>query len=143
MASGVPVHDECKQDFEQMKLKRAFKWVICEIVKKGAGHEIVVVNKGEPTASFDDFYKTVTTEYKDQPCYIMVDKEVEVEGGVSTGKLVFINWCPETCPVKKKMLQASSLQAFQKKVLDGSVSCCQATEASEITEDVLTAVVTK
>jgi len=55
----------------------------------------------------------------------------EGAGEAQKEKLVLFSWCPDTAKVKKKMLYSSSFEAL-KKAFDGSVTCVQANDESDL-----------
>merc|ERR1712037_512273 len=98
MASGVKLSDGVKLAYDDIKKHSKYLYAIF-IIKDG---EIVVEKKVEKDkGTYDSFLK---------------DLDVKDEGGdsVMRSKLFLLNWCPETSPIKFKMLYASSFDSLKR-----------------------------
>jgi len=128
MSSGVQCSPECISEFEQMKIRSAYKYIVFKITDDKKSIEIE--KKGAPSSSFADFAK----ELPDGDCrYAVLDVEVTTKSGATANKLIFIAWSDDNASVKPKMLYASSKDAL-KKMLTGINEEYQATEKAELDE---------
>merc|ERR1711971_290430 len=117
------------------------------IIKDG---EIVVEKYGEKDkGTYDSFLKDLAVKeevgkdkdgkpiLKDACRYAFYDYEYQFnpQGGdsVMRSKLFLLNWCPETSPIKWKMLYASSFDSL-KRAFEG-VKILQANDFSDIEKD--------
>jgi len=134
--SGVAVTDECVDEFNKIKLKKAYRFLqfrISDDLKK------VVVDKWEEASAteaseaerekqFTDFAGQLP---KDDCRYCVYDFHMDMGESGHREKLWFVVWIPETAKIKKKMVYASSKEALKKKLL-GMAGELQATDFSEL-----------
>ncbi len=66
--------------------------------------------------------------------YAVIDFEFEKDG-CKKSKIIFVTWVPDTAPIRKKMIYASSKDKF-KRELDGIQVEIQGTDFSEVEEKV-------
>ena len=126
MSSGVQVNPECLKEFEAMKIRSAYKYLIFKITDDKKWIEIE--EKGETGASFEDF----KSKLPDNDCrYAVLDVEIETKSGVTANKLLFIAWSDDNATTRPKMLYASSKDAI-KKALVGINDEYQATERGDL-----------
>ena len=125
-SAGTPVDDACIAKFKDLK-KRKFKYVIYKI----DGGSIVVHYEGDPKATFDSFVEQLP---ENEPRYAVFDFEY-IKDGCTKSKIFFVNWAPDTSPIRQKMIYASSKDKF-KRELDGIQLELQATDFSEVDEAV-------
>ena len=124
MSSGVAVNDECVSIYNEMKLKKNYKYVTFFIEDK---KEIKISDKGEASKTSEDFKKSLP---EDQPRYGFVDIEYTTDRKQS--KLTFVMWSPDDkCSVKDKMLHAPSKDALKKKCT-GIMKELQANEMGDL-----------
>jgi cofilin len=126
-AAGTPVDDACVLKFKDLKSKRKYKYVVFKI----DDGKIVVCHEGLPAASFDSFVEQLP---ENEPRYAVMDYEYKKDG-CTKSKIFFVNWAPDTAPIRKKMVYASSKDKF-KRDLDGINLEIQATDFSEVEEAV-------
>ena len=137
MASGVTVADECKCVFEEIKSKKAHRFVVYVIKDE---KQIVVETIGLRSQGYEDFVETITTAGGPSECrYGVFDLEYkhQTQGTTEASlkqKLILMSWCPDTAKIKQKMIYASSLEAL-KKPLVGVHKAIQATDLAEIDYD--------
>ncbi|KAJ1976650.1 cofilin [Dimargaris verticillata] len=125
MSSGVGVNNECLDVFQQLKSKRAFKYVIYKL--SDDKKEIVVDSKSD-NADYDDFVAALPPK----DCrYAVYDFEYERANEGKRNKICFFIWSPDEAPIKSKMLYASSKDAIRKR-LDGIAIEVQGTDLSEV-----------
>lgn len=149
LSAGVEVDAKSLEVFQLVKTKKR-DFVLFEINE--AGTQVVPVANGLFPESAEDVaaYESDKKEKKEEanfgervfpkfkaalvgrgknPCYAVVDLRWIGEDRAQD-KLVFIFWCPDTVPVKKKMVGASTYTAFSAKL---GVACkIQAQDASDI-----------
>ncbi|GFR97789.1 cofilin [Elysia marginata] len=117
MASGVKITDEVKSVYAKVaissktpspdKLKFAvfsFSDDLTKIIVEGKG------KKGDENWEYDNLVATLPAN---DVRYIAYDFEYLKMEGSDTSKVVLVSWCPETSPIKKKMLGASSFNALK------------------------------
>ena len=129
--SGVGVDDECIIAFNELKSKKAFRYLIFAIVDNSI---IKIKKRGSRDASYDEFRAELAPT---DPCYAVYDFEFESEEG-KRGRLCFVSWIPDVAKVKPKMVYASSKDSLKTKI-EGGIVEIQATDASEITYDAVLA----
>eukprot|EP00455_Lapot_gusevi_P014539 TRINITY_DN17272_c0_g1_i2.p1 TRINITY_DN17272_c0_g1~~TRINITY_DN17272_c0_g1_i2.p1 ORF type:complete len:140 (-),score=36.22 TRINITY_DN17272_c0_g1_i2:404-823(-) len=124
--SGVTVHDSCIATFEELKRKKAHRYIIFTIENTTT---IVIQHKGERTATYDDFIGKFTN---DSPAYGVFDFEYETPDGPRE-KLILISWIPDTSKPRARMLYSSSKVALDN--LDSSLLSIQANDASQVARE--------
>uniref|UniRef100_A0A7S0HIW0 ADF-H domain-containing protein n=1 Tax=Phaeocystis antarctica TaxID=33657 RepID=A0A7S0HIW0_9EUKA len=126
MSSGVQVMPDCLTEFESMKIRSAYKFMIFKITDDKK--HIEIEHKGEKGASFEDFTKLLPVE----DCrYAVLDVEITTKSGATANKLIFVAWSDDNAAIKPKMLYASSKDAI-KKALTGINDEFQATERGDL-----------
>jgi cofilin len=94
--------------------------------------KIVTEHVGE--GDFEEF----VSHFEDKVCrYAIIDWAFTTTDGRPASKIAFISWCPDTSPVRSKMLYAGSAAALTE-VLTGVATKITATDRSEISEAILT-----
>ena len=131
------MNDDCTAKFQAIKSKHEFRYVIFKISDDKS--EILVDSTGVPSATYDDFKKALNA---DEPRYALIDFQWKNDDGVDKEDLIFMNWCPDSCGVKLKMLYASSSDAIKKK-LDGCKKYLQITDTDELQESEIVVVMKK
>lgn len=121
--SGVTVADEVIKTFEELKRKKAFRYIVFTIAD---GKTISNAAIGERTATYDDF---LTKLPKDNAAYGIFDVEYETPDGPRE-KIVLIAWIPDTAKPRERMLYSSSKQALDN--LDSSLLHIQANDQSDV-----------
>ncbi|KAF0531127.1 actin depolymerizing factor [Gigaspora margarita] len=130
-ASGVIASDECMDLFQDLKLKKRYKYILFKI-NDSKGSTEIVVDRAVETATYEEFKTVLATELEEEPRYAVFDFDYEKPGAGQRNKLVFFSWVPDkTSNVKLKMLYASSKDAIRKR-LDGIGVEVQGTDAEEI-----------
>ncbi|CAG8771393.1 18102_t:CDS:2, partial [Dentiscutata erythropus] len=130
-ASGVTASDECMDLYQELKLKKKYKYILFKI-NDSKGNPEIVVDRAEENATYEDFKNVLANELKEEPRYAVFDFDYEKPGAGPRNKLVFFSWVPDmTSNVKLKMLYASSKDAIRKR-LDGIGVEVQGTDAEEI-----------
>eukprot|EP00055_Hartaetosiga_balthica_P018451 m.134347 g.134347 ORF g.134347 m.134347 type:complete len:140 (-) comp9559_c0_seq1:110-529(-) len=127
MASGVEVSDECMEAFEALKMGKKFKYVVFKITDD---HTQIVVDDAASEGDWDAFLAKLP---KDDGRYALFDFDYTLNDGGQRNKILFIQWAPDAAKIKKKMLYASSVDAF-KKQLPG-VTVFHASELDELEKD--------
>mmetsp|Transcript_21514 Transcript_21514/g.25909 ORF Transcript_21514/g.25909 Transcript_21514/m.25909 type:complete len:140 (+) Transcript_21514:137-556(+) len=125
-ASGVPLEDECVNEFLKLKKTRSYRYITFGINDEAT--KVSVVDTGARDKTYDDFTKL----FPDDDCrYGVYDHDFEDSEGCQKSKMVFFAWVPDTAKVKKKMLYASTKDTL-KQALDGISFEIQATDAEEL-----------
>ncbi|KAF9054900.1 actin depolymerizing factor [Panaeolus papilionaceus] len=127
MASGVTVNDKCLAVFQELKLKKAHKYVTFTISKDNTE---IVVDSTSTNPDYDDFIGNLPeTECR----WAVYDMEFEKDGG-KRNKLVFVSWSPDDAKIKQKMMFASSRDALRRSLVGIHVEV-QGTDYSEVAYD--------
>ncbi|OVA03526.1 Actin-binding [Macleaya cordata] len=132
-ASGIAVHDDCKQRFLELKAKRTYRFIVFKIEEKDKQKQIIVEKVGEPAESYDDFAASLPA---DECRYAIYDFDFVTAENCQKSKIFFIAWSPDTSRVRSKMIYASSKDRF-KRELDGIQVELQATDPTEMDLDVI------
>ncbi|KVH90112.1 Actin-binding, cofilin/tropomyosin type [Cynara cardunculus var. scolymus] len=155
-ASGMAVHDACKLKFLELKAKRNYRFIVFKIENRT--HQVVVEKLGQPDDTYEDFQKS----FPANECrYAVYDFDFTTNENCQKSKIFFVAWqvpksrldhhentltlhisvsifkrSPDSSKVRSKMIYASSKDRF-KRELDGIQVEVQATDASEMTLDVI------
>ena len=62
--------------------------------------------------------------------YCVVDLDYKTDDGRPQDKLLFVNWAPDSAPIKSKMVYASTKESFKRNLV-GIAKELQATDMSE------------
>ncbi|KAL1531418.1 hypothetical protein AAHA92_31560 [Salvia divinorum] len=130
-ASGMAIDDECKLKFLELKAKRNYRFITFKIVD----YQVMVDKLGGPDESYDVFMSSLPS---DQCRYAVFDFDFTTNENCQKSKIFFIAWSPDTATVRMKMVYASSKDRF-KRELDGTQYELQATDASEMSFDIIKA----
>lgn len=129
--SGVTVTDEVVSEFQTIKLGKKYSYIQMKI---SDDHKVIEMEKSVETCSYEDFVK----QFPAKDCrYAIFDFDYELGESGQRNELVFFVWCPDTAPVKTKMLYAASKDAVKKKLV-GINHEIQATELSELNKSEVT-----
>ncbi|XP_071996770.1 destrin [Engystomops pustulosus] len=118
MASGVQVDNSVTVLFEEMRLKKSGKKAA--FFGFSPDEKFIVVQEGKEILSCErsNFFQRLKALLPENNCcYILMDLEY-VTGESKKQDLVFVMWCPEEAPIKKKLLYASS-KSYMKQALPG------------------------
>jgi len=136
--SGVSVHPDCVNAFNDLKLGKSTKWIIYKI--SDDWKEIVV----EETSQEDDWSvfreKLLNSKSKDKKGkegiggrYAVYDVEYEMGEG-TRNKIVFLSWIPDDSPQYPRMMYSTSKEAL-KRSLTGLAVDVQANDPEDIEWD--------
>jgi len=125
--TAIKVADECLTAWNEIKIGHKHRYVIFDISKDMK--EVVVLKTAEPSATYDNFLDDLPPK----DCRYAVYDYAFTAGDHESNKLVFIVWCPDTAPVRRKMVVAST-KATVKNAFAGVAMELQATDDSEIAE---------
>ncbi|KAK3804427.1 hypothetical protein RRG08_006726 [Elysia crispata] len=133
MASGVKIVDDVKQIFSNVSINSSskkseklkfgiFKFTddLTQIIPETCG------SKKTENWEYDNLIQNLLPA--NDVRYVAYDFEFLKMDGTPSSKVILISWCPETSPIKKKMLCASSFNALKaalgspEKYLEGD--CC-------------------
>ncbi|KAJ3021976.1 cofilin [Thoreauomyces humboldtii] len=129
-SSGVGVQDTAVEAFQDLKLKKKYRYIIYKI--NDAYTEIVVEKTVETSGDVD--YEHFVSSLPTNDCrYCVYDFEFGTGDGVRN-KILFFTWSPDTSKIKQKMLYAASKDALRKK-LDGVFTEIQCTDLSEVSHE--------
>ncbi|KAF8806835.1 cofilin [Phlegmacium glaucopus] len=123
-SSGVPVNSDCLNTFQDLKLKKKYKYIIYNLNKEL--NEIIVESTGDL-----DYEKFLEILPETECRWAIYDFEFEKEGAGRRNKITFLSWSPDDAKIKQKMLFASSRDAL-KRSLTGVAVEIQGSDFSEI-----------
>ncbi|KAG6916316.1 cofilin [Tephrocybe rancida] len=124
-ASGVGVNSLCLEQYQALKLKKTFKYIIFTLSKDNTE---IVIEKTSVSQEYDDFIADLPeTECR----WAVYDFEFEKEGSGKRNKLTFVSWSPDDAKIKQKMLFASSKEALRRSLVGIAVEI-QGTDFSEV-----------
>jgi len=127
--AGIGIREECVNLFMHMKTRSAYKWMTFKV--DDSGRYVVPDRLGNKNATFQEFVACLP----DGQCrYAAYDYEYTSPERGSFSKLVFVNWAPDGCNIRTKMMFASTKDFF-KGFLDGVGAELQACERDEIREE--------
>ena len=139
MASGVKVDSSCKTAFDDLFNKHKHSYIIFKIGKNDTAIEVEKI--GDKNAPYSEFLEEIkkAVEGGKECRYAAVDVEVTVqrqgaEGASKLSKVVFIQYCPDESPVRKRMLYASSVRALKATLGLESLMQVQASDLSDLDE---------
>lgn len=120
MSSGIDVDKEVITKITEMKMKSTHKWRtfklsddLKQIIFDEAAGPKETLEREDDEKEFALLKATLT----DEPRYIVYDFQFRRKDERMLKKLAFINWCSDKTTVKKRMLYASSKQAFKTSAL--------------------------
>ncbi|KYQ96961.1 cofilin [Tieghemostelium lacteum] len=136
MSSGIKIDANCTETYNQLKLGRKFGMISYKISDDST--QIVVDKTYPPNTPFETF----TAELPEKDCrYVVYDFEY-FEEGANKNRIVFVAWCPDVAPIKKKMMATSSKDSLRK-ALVGIQTEIQGTDLSEVTKEAFMSKVNK
>jgi len=141
MSSGVGVSDDALKAFNEFKLgggrKDAPNYIIYRISDDKS--TIIIDSKGK-TENYEEF----TELLPENECrYAVYDFDYQLPGGAGKrAKIVFFTWAPDTTPIFKKMIYASSRDALRR-ALNGVAVDIQGADFSEVDYDSVYSKVTR
>ncbi|CAJ0588679.1 unnamed protein product [Cylicocyclus nassatus] len=138
-ASGVKIDPSCKNAYDMLHNKHQHSYIIFKIDKNDTAIVVEKVgDKGAPYSEFIEEMKKAVDGGKE--CrYAAVDVEVQVqrqgtEGGSKLNKVIFVQYCPDEAPVRRRMLYASSVRALKSTLGLESLMQVQASDLSDLDE---------
>jgi len=139
MSSGVKVDPACKQAYDDLHNKHIFSFIIFRISDDDT--TIIVEKKGDKGTPYSDFVQAMKDLVGDgkQCRYAAVDVEIQVQrqgtdGQSKFSKVIFVQFCPDAAPVRRRMLYASSVRALKATLGLESLMQIQASDLSDIDE---------
>ncbi|KAI9212397.1 hypothetical protein DS838_002728 [Geotrichum bryndzae] len=92
--SGVTVNDESLTAFNDLKLKKSYKYIIFSLNDTKTE---IVVSKTSNAQSYDDFLG----DLPENDCrYAVYDFEYDTSDSGKRSKIVFFTWSPDTAPIR-------------------------------------------
>ncbi|KAK0408338.1 hypothetical protein QR680_003894 [Steinernema hermaphroditum] len=138
-ASGVKVDASCKTAYDALHNKHMHSYIIFRISDDDT--TIIVEKMGEKGAPYSEFVEEIRKTVGDgKECrYAAVDVEIQVQrqgtdSGSKLSKVVFIQYCPDEAPVRRRMLYASSVRALKATLGLESLMQVQASDLSDLDE---------
>jgi len=117
MASGIKVNDECKIEYNNLKMGKQYRYLIFGLSSDMT--EIVVKKRASPEAEYSEFVADLRKTRDEGQCCYAVYSAKYTKGEMQRGKIMFVMWTPSEASVKQKMVYASSVIAFKKELGQG------------------------
>mmetsp|Transcript_41615 Transcript_41615/g.54814 ORF Transcript_41615/g.54814 Transcript_41615/m.54814 type:complete len:145 (-) Transcript_41615:73-507(-) len=141
--SGITAHEECVLAYNTFKLQNStkgekFRYIIFRIKDE----KIKIDKKGAHTETWEDFVDALAAEEKDG-AYGICDFHTTNLEGRQFDKIIFVQWTPDTLPVRSKMLYGSTCEAFKGELGNGIAHAIQASGVDDLDEDDIVSMVTK
>ncbi|CAO3597387.1 unnamed protein product [Absidia cylindrospora] len=125
MSSGVAVNSECMELFQELKLRKKYKYIVFKLTDD---FKEIVVEKTAEAAEYDEFLGTLPV---DEPRYAVYDFDYEKPGEGQRNKITFYSWIPDTSKIRQKMVYASSKDALRRQLVGLAIEI-QGTDSSEV-----------
>merc|ERR1719244_2246087 len=120
MASGVKVADETVKAYEDMKLKKIFRYTMLHI--DDGKVKVLSSKEKDPNMTQEEEFDEFRAELpQDVGRYCIVDLAVPQKNGSIKDKLFIITWCPSNASMKSNILYTTSKKALLDKVREGMV----------------------
>ena len=135
MSSGVTVNPDCVVQYQELKLRKKFTYIIFCLDRSLNG---IIVEKARQSTNYEEFLEDLPPN----DCrYAIYDFQYETGEG-KRNKICFISWSPDDARIKYKMVYASSKDALRRELV-GIGAEIQATEYSEISFEAVQEKVTR
>merc|ERR1712176_1203340 len=111
MQSGMNIGDDIRNEFQQLRMKRAYRYII---YAPSADKSTIEVEKfGDRAATFDDFKAAVAA---DKARWLVYELEYQ-DGPRKVSKILFITFAPDNCADNtEKFVVACNKDALKTKV---------------------------
>jgi cofilin len=126
--TAIKVADECIAAWNEIKIGHKYRYVLFTFSPDLAS--VIVEKKAEKSATYDNFLDDLPPR---DVRYAVYDFDFKDADGNERNRLAFIVWGPDTSPVKRRMLVAST-KVSVKNAFAGVAVEVQATDDSEIAE---------
>jgi len=128
MSTGVAVHDNCLDAFQDLKIRKKYKYILYKISDDAKEIILDKAVEAKDCKEYDDFISTLSST----DCrYAVYDFEFEKPGAGIRNKICFYSWIPDTARIKSKMIYAASKDALRKS-LTGIAAEIQGTDFDEV-----------
>jgi len=128
MATGVGIDSTLISEFNDFKLSNKHRYILFKVANDQKS--IILDRKGDYSKTYQDFVK----ELPGNDCrYAVVNFEYETESDGKRSKIIFINWAPDTAPIKSKMVYAGTKNELKKSLVGLSIEI-QGTDLGEVDE---------
>jgi cofilin len=111
--SGVKCSTECLEKFNEMKINRAYKYIIFKIESET---EIIVEHLGAPDADYAAFAAALPAN---EPRFGVIDYSLDITEENPPRieqKMTFIHWVPDISTPRYKMVASSSKEPFKRQL---------------------------
>ncbi|EAS00689.1 cofilin/tropomyosin-type actin-binding protein (macronuclear) [Tetrahymena thermophila SB210] len=110
MDIGLQVADDCLQQFQAMKMEKKHRYIIFH-TKNNKTIEIEKIGARDET-----YQQFVDSLPQNDARFCVFDYDKKFDDGRVTSKIIYFFWCPDTAPVKVKMVSATTNSFFQNKI---------------------------
>ncbi|KAL4488364.1 hypothetical protein ABPG72_019214 [Tetrahymena utriculariae] len=128
MDLGLQIADDCLQQYQAMRMDKKHRYIIYH-TKNNKTIEIEKIGARDDT--YEQFLNSLP---QNDSRFCVFDYEKKFEDGRINEKIIYIFWCPDTAPVKVKMVSASTNQFFQNKI-QGFALALQCNDLSSLDKD--------
>eukprot|EP01006_Ploeotia_vitrea_P044886 TRINITY_DN66881_c3_g10_i1.p1 TRINITY_DN66881_c3_g10~~TRINITY_DN66881_c3_g10_i1.p1 ORF type:complete len:137 (+),score=28.16 TRINITY_DN66881_c3_g10_i1:79-489(+) len=106
-STGITPTDECMAAYVGIKTKRTCRFIEMKISNDNT--VIEVVRTGDRQLGWSEFLNELP---KDACRYYLYDYQWVNDDGITKDKLLFVNWAPDCCKVREKLLAAASAESL-------------------------------
>jgi len=147
--SGISVHDDCIEKFNEMKLQKKIKWIVYKINDEGTQ---VIVDTSSESADWEPFREVLINAKAPNknkvegkgPRYAVYDFNYDLANGEGQRtKLTFISWSPDDAATFPKMMYASTKESFKRAISGLSGDELQANDEADLEENEMLKTVSK
>jgi cofilin len=133
MATGVQIDSQLISEFNEFKMSSKHRFMLFKV--SDDKKSIILDTKGDINRTYADFVSALP---QNDCRYGVVNFEYNQGADGKRSKIVFVNWAPETAPIKSKMVYAGTKNDLKKSLVGLSIEI-QGTDLSEVDEgEVLT-----
>lgn len=120
MTSGVALGADVKGEYLLMKQKSKYKYMMFKLsedkteIIRDPGMSLLKEDLSDDQDDRACWNEMVTKLIPAEPRYIVYDIHSVTKDNRQVDKLLFISWCSDGCPIKKRMVHASSEDTIKK-----------------------------
>ena len=107
MASAIRCSDDVGPQFDDIRMNRLKATFVIHKIDDPSG--TIITETLSESESWDDFVESLPTDDCRYALYVM---KFQTDEGRDTSKLVWIDWAPDECKARNKMLYAASKEAL-------------------------------
>ncbi|MFJ8476197.1 actin-binding ADF family protein [Kitasatospora sp. NPDC094011] len=132
MSSGVSIDDKCVEAYQELKLKKTYRYAFFGL--SADSKQVILVSTGT-----ESDYQSFAGQFPQDECrYAVYDFEYTNTDGEARNKILFFLWTPEGAKVQRRMIATTAMDALRKKFV-GIGTVIQASEAAAVSYDAVLA----